>query len=219
MQRLIVTVYHRTSKENADKIRKTGVMTALEDALFFSSKSDGYASDYGDTVVAFKIPSTVLRVNDIFDGEVHFDIPLKRINNQWSLNVSKYLVDENTTDTQYSLSEETDYSRVLEMQKEVNQLTNSIKEIENSDEFKLQINNLSNAIDNGDVDNGVKAYKQWEEESGYRAIKEKRDAMREELDNFNKRMQYDYSRKALEEEKNAIDKSGLKLSEGQYHNA
>lgn len=97
-----VTVYHRTSKENADKIRKTGVMTALEDALFFSSKSEGYASDYGDTVLAFRIPSTVLRVNDIFDGEVHFDIPLKRINNQWSLNVSKYLTDENT---QYSLSD------------------------------------------------------------------------------------------------------------------
>ena len=100
-----VTVYHRTSKENADKIRKTGVMTALEDALFFSSKSEGYASDYGDTAVAFKIPSTVLRVNDIFDGEVHFDVPLKRINNQWSLNVSKYLVDEKAKNTQYSLSD------------------------------------------------------------------------------------------------------------------
>lgn len=100
-----VTVYHRTSKENADKIRKTGVMTALEDALFFSSKSEGYVSDYGDTVLAFKIPSTVLRVNDIFDGEVHFDVPLKRINNQWSLNVSKYLVDENANNTQYSLSD------------------------------------------------------------------------------------------------------------------
>ncbi len=96
-----VTVYHRTSKANADKIRKTGIMTALEDALFFSSKSEGYASDYGDTVLTFKIPSTVLRVNDIFDGEVHFDVPLKRMNNQWSMNVSKYLV--NTADS-YSLS-------------------------------------------------------------------------------------------------------------------
>ncbi len=90
-----VTVYHRTSKANAEKIRKTGVMTALEDALFFSSKSEGYASDYGDTVLTFKIPSTVLRVNDIFSGEVHFDVPLKRMNNQWSMNVSKYLVNEN----------------------------------------------------------------------------------------------------------------------------
>lgn len=96
-----VTVYHRTSKANAEKIRKTGIMTALEDALFFSSKSEGYASDYGDTVLTFKIPSTVLRVNDIFSGEVHFDVPLKRINNQWSMNVSKYLV--NTADS-FSLS-------------------------------------------------------------------------------------------------------------------
>ena len=98
-----VTVYHRTSKENAEKIRKTGIMTAKEDALFFSSKESGYASDYGDTVLSFKIPSTVLEVNDIFDGEVHFDIPLRRVNNQWAMNVSKYLYDPSSS---MSLSEE-----------------------------------------------------------------------------------------------------------------
>ena len=97
-----VTVYHRTSKESADKIRKSGIMTAQEDALFFSSKPDEYISDYGDTVIKLKIPSTVLEVNDIFDGEVHFDIPLKRVNNQWALNVSKYL---QTDDVNYSLSD------------------------------------------------------------------------------------------------------------------
>lgn len=95
-----ITVYHRTNKDNANKIYKSGIMTAKEDALFFSSKSSGYASDYGDTVVALKIPSTILEVNDIFDGEVHFDIPLKYKNGGFSLDVSKYLLN----DTNLSLS-------------------------------------------------------------------------------------------------------------------
>lgn len=92
-----VTVYHRTNKESADKIKRSGIMTGKEDALFFSSKESGYASDYGDTVLKFKIPSTVLQVNDIFDGEVHFDIPLKYKNGTFSLDVSKYLVKDDTT--------------------------------------------------------------------------------------------------------------------------
>ena len=95
-----ITVYHRTTKANADKIKQTGVMTAKEDALFFSSKESGYASDYGDTVVKMKIPSTELRLNDVFDGEVHFDLPLKYKNGGYSLDVSKYIVD----DTKKSLS-------------------------------------------------------------------------------------------------------------------
>ena len=89
-----ITVYHRTSKESAAAIRKTGIMKAEEDALFFSSKREGYASDYGDTVLTFKIPSTQLRINDIFDGEVHFDMPLKRLANGWSANVRAFLIDE-----------------------------------------------------------------------------------------------------------------------------
>lgn len=86
-----ITVYHRTSEESAAAIRKTGIMRAKEDALFFSSKSEGYASDYGDTVLTFKIPSTQLRINDIFEGEVHFDMPLKRSANGWAANVKAFL--------------------------------------------------------------------------------------------------------------------------------
>ena len=61
---------------------------------FFSSKDNGYASDYGDAVVEFSIPSTDLLVNDIFEGEVHFEIPLKYKNGGFSLDVSKYLAKE-----------------------------------------------------------------------------------------------------------------------------
>ena len=94
-----VTVYHRTNADAAEKIRKTGIMIAKEDALFFSSEDNGYASDYGDTVITLKIPSTVLEVNDVFDGEVHFDLPLRYKNGVYSLNVSQYLKD---TDTKFS---------------------------------------------------------------------------------------------------------------------
>ena len=97
-----VTIYHRTNADAAEKIRKTGIMIAKEDALFFSSEDNGYASDYGDTVITLKIPSTVLEVNDVFDGEVHFDLPLRYKNGVYSLNVSQYLKD---TDTKFSLSE------------------------------------------------------------------------------------------------------------------
>lgn len=102
-----IIVYHRTSEENANIIKSTGIMTAKEDALFFSSKESGYADGYGDTVLTFSIPSTVLEVNDIFDGEVHFDIPLKMKNGKFSLNVSKYILnDDKIKDKRYMLPEE-----------------------------------------------------------------------------------------------------------------
>ena len=110
-----VTVYHRTTVESAEAIRKTGVMKAQEDALFFSSKDKGYASDYGEAVVKLKIPSTVLEVNDIFDGEVHFDIPLKYQNGGFQLNVSKYL---DNNEVKYSLSEDTEGHTLTKEQQE-----------------------------------------------------------------------------------------------------
>lgn len=45
-------VYHNTSKENADNIRKTGVMSAKEDGIFVSTKPDGQAAGYGNETVA-----------------------------------------------------------------------------------------------------------------------------------------------------------------------
>ena len=89
-----ITVYHRTTKASADEIRRTGIMRAKEDMLFFSSQPDGYATDYGDEIMQFTIPSTKLEVNDIFDGEVHFDIPLQRRGTGWSLNVRDYITED-----------------------------------------------------------------------------------------------------------------------------
>lgn len=45
-----VTLYHRTSEENAEKIRRTGKMSAKEDGIFF-------------------VP------DDIFESEAYFRIP------------------------------------------------------------------------------------------------------------------------------------------------
>ena len=67
----LVTVYHRTSKEAADKIRESGKMQGKEDGLFFSTKKDGEATGFGDAVIEFKIPADQLRIDDIFEDEAH----------------------------------------------------------------------------------------------------------------------------------------------------
>lgn len=84
-----VTVYHRTSPENAERIRQTGVMKAKEDGVFFSTKELGQNEGYGDAVVALRIPAEKLELDDIFDDEAHVKIPLGR---QRQVNVAEYLV-------------------------------------------------------------------------------------------------------------------------------
>ena len=84
-----VTLYHRTSKENAEKIRSTGKMSAKEDGVFFSTSKTGYNDGYGDTIVEFKVPAEKLVLDDIFENEAHFKIPLK--NRKEVLDVAEYL--------------------------------------------------------------------------------------------------------------------------------
>lgn len=73
-----VSVFHRTSKENADKIRESGIFTPKEDGIFFSTKRGGANSDgYGDEVIELKIPADKLELDDIFDGEAHLRLPAK----------------------------------------------------------------------------------------------------------------------------------------------
>ena len=89
-------VYHNTSKENAENIRKTGVMSAKEDGIFVSTKPDGQSAGYGNETVSLKIPVEKLVLDDMFDDELHFRIPLKNKND--TLNVSNYLIDKSNTD-------------------------------------------------------------------------------------------------------------------------
>lgn len=73
-----VFVYHRTSKENAAKIKQTGKMTAKEDGIFFSTSESGQAEGFGDEVVRLKVPLSNLDLDDVFGEEAHVKIPLKR---------------------------------------------------------------------------------------------------------------------------------------------
>ncbi len=121
-------------------------------------------------------------------------------------------------DVRYSLSEsnqeaDTD-SRIHDMQVEVNKLTQSIKEIEKTDEYKTAMNALYEAIDRGDIDNGVMAYSRWQTDSGYADMVERRDSLQVELNNLLKEEKERESIKAVEREKAAIEKSGL--SEAEY---
>ena len=121
---------------------------------------------------------------------------------------------EKSSGKKHSLSEDDMYTRIHEMQVEVNELSKSIREFEETDDFKSQMKKLSDAIENDDVDNGIKAYQQWKEESGYEALVNKRDALKSEVDSIRKKAQEDYRNKEIEKEKTAIAKSGL--SEADY---
>ena len=118
-------------------------------------------------------------------------------------------------DIRYSLTDGDDtYSRIYDLRVEVNNLRQSIREFEATDDFKAQHDKLSEAIRNDDIVNGVKAYQQWQETSGYAALLKKRDDLQVELDNLQKEFDSFATNKAINEEKAAIEKSGL--SEADY---
>lgn len=52
-------------------------MYGKEPNLYFSTKSDGVIKDYGDSVVRVEIPLEKLKINDLFDDEVHLTMEVK----------------------------------------------------------------------------------------------------------------------------------------------
>lgn len=111
-------------------------------------------------------------------------------------------------DVRYSLSEDT-WTHIHEMQSEVNRLNDAIREFEAGDAFKAQMKMISEAVDAGDTDKGIKQYQRWIKESGYEDLLNKRNAMRDELENLRKSAEETRASEALEEERKAIEKSGL----------
>ena len=96
-----ITLYHRTTKESADKIRNTKKMSAREDGVFFSSKEQGQNNiGYGDDVVKLKVPIENVVLDDIFSDEASLRIPLK--NKNATLDISQYLIEN---DAQMSLTD------------------------------------------------------------------------------------------------------------------
>lgn len=70
-------LYHGTTAEAAAQIRKTGKMIGKEPNLYFSTKKDGIILDYGKSVVEVKIPLEKLKLNDIFDDELHLTMEVR----------------------------------------------------------------------------------------------------------------------------------------------
>ncbi len=81
-------LYHGTNKNSRDSIYQSGKMIAKEDGLFFSTKPDGEIKYYGDNTVRVKIPVEYLQLDDIFNDEAHFRLPL---GSDYSANVSSVL--------------------------------------------------------------------------------------------------------------------------------
>jgi len=72
-----VTLYHRTSKESAQRILDTGTWVSKENeaASYFSSLEHGHAKGHGTSVVSVKIDPAKVELDDAFrDGEVHVKI-------------------------------------------------------------------------------------------------------------------------------------------------
>lgn len=87
----IVTLFHHTTQSAADEIKRTGVMTAKEDGVFFTTKadSDSMAGGRGDAILKFGIPVEKLQIDDEFGDEAHVRIPLS--SRRAKLNVRQYL--------------------------------------------------------------------------------------------------------------------------------
>lgn len=128
----------------------------------------------------------------------------------------KRLNEVSKPEKRFSLSSaDTDiYSRIFDMQREETELTNRIREIEKSDAFKNANNDLSKAIDSDNIAEGMKAYQAWRKESGYADLVDRRDALRAELEEIRTKANNDAVSKAINEERTAIEKSGL--SEADY---
>lgn len=128
----------------------------------------------------------------------------------------KRLNEVSKPEKRFSLSSaDTDiYSRIFDMQREETELTNRIREIEKSDAFKKANDDLSKAINNDNIAEGMKAYQAWRKESGYADLVDRRDALRADLEEIRTKANNDAVSKAINEERTAIEKSGL--SEADY---
>jgi len=84
-----VKVYHRTSEGNKKKISSSGKMIGREDGIFFSTKQDGQAEGFGDSMVELFIPLEDLQLDDMFEDEAHVRIPTSKPNE--SVDISKYV--------------------------------------------------------------------------------------------------------------------------------
>jgi len=132
-----ITVYHRTSKEKADKIKQTGTMFGEEDGLFFSTSQKGQAEGFGDSVIEFKIPVEKIEIDDLFGEEAHVRLPLRRAG--INVNIGNYLkksmkatVEKSSTQPDQSLPEQDDDGLI-----DVNDVGTSQPDEEDEEDFSI----------------------------------------------------------------------------------
>jgi len=73
-----VTLYHFTSLETVDLIRKTKYFISKEDGIFFTTNPKGQALGYGQGMIKVKIHASLLKIDDLFGNEAHVTVPLKK---------------------------------------------------------------------------------------------------------------------------------------------
>lgn len=124
--------------------------------------------------------------------------------------------DKNNPDIRFSISEESadEYSRIYDLGVEINKITNAIADMERSDDFKEQMRKISEAVDAGNIEGAMDGYNRWLSESGYGALRDRRDSLKAEEEQLRKARDARFAQEALDEEKAAIEKSGL--SEADY---
>jgi hypothetical protein len=125
---------------------------------------------------------------------------LKKINSVPDVNFSLIDTEPRTTSNYYT--------KLTEIQKEINQVSEKIRLLEASDSYGAVFEEAMRS------DEGIAAYEKWAEESGYNELYERKDSLLLEYSNLQTELSKLRKKEAIEEERKAIEKSGL--SEADY---
>ena len=186
-----------------------------QDLVFEMAVADGKTYDSASMQDFYRVLTESIGYDGIIAEWSHAD-GTSNVYVTFSSEQAKYTTNTEPTsnpDLRYSERNTDTYSRISDMQVEVNRLTEAIKELEKTDGFKTATKNLGEAIDNGDIERGMKAYKKWSVDSGYDDMVRRRDALRTDLDKLRKEYNESVASEAIEKEKSAIAKSGLNEAE------
>ena len=76
-----ITLYHRTNT-NPDEIKNSGGFISKENTneIFVSTKKDGQGEGYGENVIELRVKQDDLEIDDLFDDEAHFRVPIEKAN-------------------------------------------------------------------------------------------------------------------------------------------
>lgn len=117
--------------------------------------------------------------------------------------------DKGNEDIQFSEKDDDTFTRMQEIRLEINEIGKSIKSLEASEEY----NALLDKVFSGGAEE-IKEYETWLTESGYSELEARRTMLEEELAALKKSFEADAASERAEEERKAIEKSGL--SEAEY---